>query len=56
MSSGRSGGHISKPPKAPANDPGRKFHPNPRVTHQEAVKRDPTRPSKPELKSGNQGR
>jgi hypothetical protein len=38
MSSGRSGGHLSKPPKAPVNDPGRNMHSGARVTHQEAIK------------------
>jgi hypothetical protein len=37
----RSLGHLSKPPKPAAPDPGRNCHPGARVTHQDAIKVDP---------------
>ena len=46
---GRSGGHSAKPSKTP-NDPGRCMHPDAKMTHQAAVKRDPT------VKQGGKGK
>jgi len=46
-------GHLSKPPKPAAPDPGRNMHPGARVTHQDAIKVDPTRPAKAAPKAKN---
>ena len=46
----RSLGHLSKPPKPAAPDPGRNMHPGARVSHPEAIKVDPTRLAKAQPK------